>query len=174
MLHLCGPGNFNASLEGTKYYAQCEYLDEDMADAYACADMLVSRAGANTLCEIVALHKPALLIPYPKGASRGDQIINAQSFVDRGLAHQLLQENLNGKTLYDAIIKLYTERGALYEKMDREPSANGLETCSPRFIRPRNIDAEVTIGHTEADSQEFHLHGARRRAVLCRAVVHPE
>ncbi len=127
VLHLCGPGNFNASVEGTRNYAQCEYLDEDMADAYACADMLVSRAGANTLCEIVALRKPALLVPYPKGASRGDQIVNAQSFVERGLAHRLLQEEMNGKTLYDAIIALYSGRGALYEAMDREPCANGLE-----------------------------------------------
>lgn len=127
VLHLCGPGNFNASVEGTKFYAQCEYLDEDMADAYACADLLVSRAGANTLCEIVALRKPALLIPYPKGASRGDQIVNAQSFVERGLAHRLLQEDLNGKTLYDAIVRLYTQRGALFEAMDREPCANGLD-----------------------------------------------
>ena len=127
VLHLCGPGNFNASLEGTKNYTQCEYLDEEMADAYACADILLSRAGSNTLCEIAALRKPALLVPYPKGASRGDQIINAQSFVDRGLAHQLLQENMTPETLYEHIIKLYASRGELYEAMRNEPAGNGVE-----------------------------------------------
>ena len=127
VLHLCGPGNFNASLEGTKNYTQCEYLDEEMADAYACADILLSRAGSNTLCEIVALRKPALLVPYPKGASRGDQIINAQSFVDRGLAHQLLQENMTPESLYEHIIKLYASRGDLYEAMRTEPAGNGVE-----------------------------------------------
>ncbi len=127
VLHLCGPGNFNASLEGTRRYTQCEYLDAEMADAYACADMLISRAGSNTLCEIVALRKPALLIPYPKGASRGDQIINAQSFVDRGLAYQLLQENMTPDSLYEAVVKVYANRGALYEAMDHEPAGNGLE-----------------------------------------------
>ena len=127
VLHLCGPGNFNASLEGTKNYTQCEYLDEEMADAYACADILLSRAGSNTLCEIAALRKPALLVPYPKGASRGDQIINAQSFVDRGLAHQLLQENMTPETLYEHIIKLYASRGELYEAMRTEPAGNGVE-----------------------------------------------
>ena len=127
VLHLCGPGNFNASLEGTRRYTQCEYLDAEMADAYACADMLISRAGSNTLCEIVALRKPALLIPYPKGASRGDQIINAQSFVDRGLAYQLMQENMTPDSLYEAVVKVYANRGALYEAMDHEPAGNGLE-----------------------------------------------
>ena len=127
VLHLCGPGNFNASLEGTKNYTQCEYLDEEMADAYACADILLSRAGSNTLCEIAALRKPALLVPYPKGASRGDQIINAQSFVDRGLAHQLLQENMTPESLYEAVIKLYAQRGELYEAMRNEPAGNGVE-----------------------------------------------
>ena len=127
VLHLCGRGNFNASLEGTKNYTQCEYLDEEMADAYACADILISRAGSNTLCEIAALRKPALLIPYPKGASRGDQIINAQSFVDRGLAHQLLQENMTADSLYDAVIKLYSQRGELYDAMKNEPAGNGVD-----------------------------------------------
>ncbi|MGI6238780.1 MAG: undecaprenyldiphospho-muramoylpentapeptide beta-N-acetylglucosaminyltransferase [Christensenellales bacterium] len=135
ILHLCGPNNFNASVEGTPNYTQCEYLDEGMAEAYACADMLVSRAGANTLCEIVALRKPALLIPYPKGASRGDQLVNAQSFVERGLAHRLLQEDLSGQSLYDAIIRLYTQRGALYEAMDREPGANGLENVLAQIYK---------------------------------------
>ena len=127
VLHLCGPGNFNASLEGTKNYTQCEYLDAEMADAYACADILISRAGSNTLCEIAALRKPALLIPYPKGASRGDQIINAKSFEQRGLAHQLLQENMTPESLYEAVIKLYAQRGELYEAMRTEPAGNGVE-----------------------------------------------
>jgi UDP-N-acetylglucosamine--N-acetylmuramyl-(pentapeptide) pyrophosphoryl-undecaprenol N-acetylglucosamine transferase len=139
VLHLCGLGNVNASVEGTRNYTQCEYLDEDMADAYACADVLVSRAGANTLFEILALRKPALLIPYPKGASRGDQIVNAQSFVERGLAHRLMQDDLNGKTLYDAIIRLYTGRGALYEAMDREPSANGLDNVLREIYKAANM-----------------------------------
>lgn len=141
VLHLCGPGNFNTSLEGANNYRQVEYLDEEMADAYACADILVSRSGANTLCEIAALRKPALLIPYPKGASRGDQIINAQSFVDRGLAHQLLQENLTPDSLYDAIIKLYSGRGSLYEAMDREPAGNGLENVLREIYKAAGVQA---------------------------------
>ena len=127
VLHLCGPGNADEALEGTAGYVQCEYLDREMADAYACANILVSRAGSNTLCEILALRKPALLIPYPKGASRGDQIVNARSFEKRGLSHVLMQEDLSAETLCSAVVKLYKERGTLYENMDREPTANGVE-----------------------------------------------
>ena len=63
------------------------------------ADVIVSRAGANALCEILALRKPALLIPYPKAASRGDQLANAAAFEKRGLCRVLLQENLSAETL---------------------------------------------------------------------------
>ena len=128
VLHLCGPGNFNASLEGTRRYTQCEYLDAEMADAYACADMLISRAGSNTLCEIVALRKPALLIPYPKGASRGDQILNAESFRQRGFSHVLMQEDMTPERLVEAAIHLYHERGSLYEAMSADASnTNGVD-----------------------------------------------
>ena len=90
VLHLVGKGNRNASFTGMDNYAQYEYLNEEMADAYACADIVVSRAGANALCELLAAHKPSLLIPYPKTASRGDQIMNAESFRARGLSHVMM------------------------------------------------------------------------------------
>lgn len=122
VLHLCGKGNLSAALEGTPGYVQCEYLNSEMADAYACADILISRAGSNALCEIHALKKPALLIPYPMGASRGDQIMNAESFRERGFSHVMDQDNLTPDTLVDAVIKLYHERGALYEAMSADAS----------------------------------------------------
>ena len=124
ILHLCGKGNSSAALEGTPGYVQCEYLNEEMADAYACADILISRAGSNALCEILALRKPALLIPYPKGASRGDQILNAESFRERGFSHVMDQENLTPDSLAAAAIKLYHDRGALYEAMRADAGDN--------------------------------------------------
>lgn len=127
VLHLCGRGNMDYALEGTKGYTQVEYLNEEMADAYACADVLISRAGSNTLCEILALRKPALLIPYPKAASRGDQIMNAESFAARGLSRVLMQEDMTVETLVDGVVNLYRDRGEIYERMRKEPSANGTE-----------------------------------------------
>lgn len=135
VLHLCGHGNFDESLEGTPGYTQCEYLEGEMADAYACANLLISRAGSNTLCEILALRKPALLIPYPKTASRGDQIMNAESFEKRGLCHVLMQENMTSDALVSAVIDLYKDRGRLYEAMDREPTANGVDNVLQQIYK---------------------------------------
>ena len=127
VLHLCGKGNLDSSLTGAPRYVQREYLNEEMADAYACADVLISRAGANALCEILALRKPALLIPYPLGASRGDQVLNAESFRSRGLSHVLDQKDMTPERLMKEVIQLYHDRGALYEAMSAEPTANGIE-----------------------------------------------
>ena len=135
ILHLVGKGNVNDSYTGTDQYVQCEYLNEEMADAYACSDIIVSRAGSNVLCEILAARKPALLIPYPKSASRGDQILNAESFRARGLSHVLMQEDMTPETLTDAIVKLYHERGTLYEAMDNEPTANGIDAVLEQIYK---------------------------------------
>jgi len=128
VLHLCGKGNLSAEVEGTPGYVQCEYLNDEMADAYACADILVSRAGANALCEILALKKPALLIPYPKGASRGDQVLNAESFRARGFSHVLDQADMTPDSLTEAVVALYKSRGELYETMSAEAKEhNGVD-----------------------------------------------
>ena len=127
VLHLCGKGNLVADLEGTRNYVQCEYLSDEMADAYACADVLISRAGSNALCEILALRKPALLIPYPAAASRGDQILNAESFEKRRLSRVLQQSDMTPDTLSAKIIRLYHDRGAFYDAMAKEPTGNGVD-----------------------------------------------
>jgi len=135
VLHLCGKGNLTAIYEGTVNYTQREYLNEEMADAYACADILVSRAGSNSLCEILAVRKPALLIPYPKDASRGDQLLNAESFRARGFSYVLQQEDMNAETLVKNIEKLYHDRGALYEAMATDPTANGIDSVLEQIYK---------------------------------------
>ena len=137
VLHLCGKGNLSPLLEGTDNYTQVEYLNEDqeMADAYACADILVSRAGSNSLCEILAVRKPALLIPYPKGASRGDQLLNAESFRAQGFSYVLQQEDMTPETLVKGIERLYHDRGALYEAMATEPTANGIDNVLEQIYK---------------------------------------
>ena len=135
VLHLCGKGNLTSVYEGTSNYVQREYLNEEMADAYACADVLVSRAGSNALCEILAVRKPALLIPYPKGASRGDQLLNADSFKARGFSHVLLQENMTPQTLVQEVERLYQDRGVLYEAMATEPTGNGIDSVLEQIYK---------------------------------------
>ena len=127
VLHICGHGNLYDIYERTPGYWQAEYLNAEMADALACADVVVSRAGSNSICELLALRKPALLIPYPSGASRGDQEVNAASFERRGFARVLEQKDLTGETLMEKIIEVYHDRGEMIDCMRREPTVNGSE-----------------------------------------------
>ena len=123
--HLCGKGNLDESLNNVPGYRQFEYMREEMAHIYAMSDVIVSRAGSNTLCEILALKKPALLIPYPKGASRGDQILNAESFRARGMCHVLMQENMTADTLAQGVIDVYKQRRALEGAIAACPQRDG-------------------------------------------------
>ncbi|MBR5962291.1 MAG: undecaprenyldiphospho-muramoylpentapeptide beta-N-acetylglucosaminyltransferase [Clostridia bacterium] len=125
--HICGKGNLDAELEGTPGYKQIEFLDADLPDVLACTDLVLSRAGANALCEFQALGRPMLLIPYPKGASRGDQILNAKSLEKRGLCRVLLQENMTPETMVKEIRETWAERDALTEALRNAPPANGTE-----------------------------------------------
>ena len=123
--HICGKGNLDAELEGTPGYKQIEFLDADLPDVLACTDLVLSRAGANALCEFQALGRPMLLIPYPKGASRGDQILNAKSLEKRGLCRVLLQENMTPETMVKEIRETWAERDALTEALRKAPPADG-------------------------------------------------
>jgi len=123
--HICGKGNIDSALNGVAGYTQIEFLDADLPDALACADLVLSRAGSNALCEFQALCKPLLLVPYPKGASRGDQILNAQSLEKRGLCHVLLQENMTADTLVSALLDTWRDRDRLIEAVKKAPPADG-------------------------------------------------
>ncbi len=125
VLHLTGKGNLDESLSALPGYKQFEFLSDDLPDALACADLVLSRAGSNAICEFQALKKPMLLVPYPKGASRGDQILNAESFRQRGLCHVLAQENMNADTLYDAIMELQKDKDNLVRNLTQAPPADG-------------------------------------------------
>ncbi len=123
--HLCGRGNLEESLNATEGYTQLEFLDAELPHALAACDLVLSRAGANALCEFQALKKPMLLIPYPKGASRGDQILNAHSLEKRGLCHVLDQEKMTPETLSEAILDTWEDRERLTEALRQAPPADG-------------------------------------------------
>lgn len=127
VLHLCGKGNLDESLMGMKGYCQKEFLSDEMPDALAVADVVLSRAGSNTLSELLALHKPMLLVPYPLGASRGDQIENAKSYARQGLARVLMQEDMTARTLTDALFKLLDERAELLAALEAYPVKDGTQ-----------------------------------------------
>ena len=110
IVHLCGEGKLDESLTGIPGYVQYTYIKDELADLFALADVVISRAGANAICEICALAKPNLLIPLSKNASRGDQILNARSFEKQGFSIVLEEEELTDELLISSVKKLYAER----------------------------------------------------------------
>lgn len=127
VLHLCGKGNLDESLMDTKDYLQFEYVSEELKDYFALADIMVSRAGANSICEILALRKPNVLIPLSAKASRGDQILNAQSFEKQGYSLVLEEENMNDQSLMDAVHKVWSEKDSYISAMEQSHAGNGVE-----------------------------------------------
>ena len=110
VIHVCGKGKVDPTFYSTTGYYQFEYVNAELKDLFAAADIVVSRAGANVICELLAMNKPNLLIPLPAGASRGDQILNAASFKKQGYSEVLEEENLTNDTLLNAINDLYDNR----------------------------------------------------------------
>ena len=108
--HLCGAGKTDESLKNLNGYVQFEYVNKEMRDLFAMSDIVVSRAGANAICELLALRKPNLLIPLSANASRGDQILNANSFKQQGYSSVIEEENITNETLLKAINDLYARR----------------------------------------------------------------
>lgn len=125
VIHLCGKGNLEEGRADTKGYYQVEFLSQQMPNALAAADIVLSRAGSNTLSELLALHKPMLLVPYPLGASRGDQIENAACYQKLGLARVLPQEEMTASTLAQALLLLLGQRRQLETALEAYPVKDG-------------------------------------------------
>ena len=128
VIHICGKGNLDESLIGTKGYVQYEYVDKPLRHLFAAADLVISRAGANSICEILALRKPNILIPLSAAASRGDQILNAKSFAAQGFSTLLQEEDLTAETLRRAIDDTYQNRQTFMDKMAESHLNNAIDT----------------------------------------------
>lgn len=128
LIHLCGKGNLDQSLEGRKGYRQFEYVKDDLKHYFACADIIVSRAGANAICELLALRKPNILIPLGLNASRGDQILNAKSFEKQGYSYVLQEEDVTTDTLLNAVNTVYKNRQTYIDAMNQSQQANPIDT----------------------------------------------
>lgn len=128
VIHICGKGNLDESLIGTRGYVQYEYVDKPLRHLFAASDLIISRAGANSICEILALRKPNILIPLSAAASRGDQILNAKSFAEQGFSTLLEEENLTAETLQQAIDETFKNRQTFIDKMAESHLNNAVET----------------------------------------------
>jgi UDP-N-acetylglucosamine--N-acetylmuramyl-(pentapeptide) pyrophosphoryl-undecaprenol N-acetylglucosamine transferase len=125
IIHICGKGQLDSSVQLPEY-KQFEYIHDELADAVACADIVISRAGSNSIFEFLALRKPMLLIPLSKEASRGDQILNARSFEQHGYCEVLLEEEMNDESFMRALRSVYARREEIKESMTRMKTGDAI------------------------------------------------
>ena len=128
VIHLCGKGKKFDSLNGQPGYVQYEYIQKELCDLLSCASIVVSRAGANAICELLALNKPNILIPLSAASSRGDQILNAESFRKQGYSYVLQEEELVGDTLLKAIREVYDNKDKYINAMSESSSKESIKT----------------------------------------------
>lgn len=126
LVHICGKGNFDKKLENKKGYKQFEYLSEELPHIFAMSDVIISRAGSNSISEFLALKKPNLLIPLSAKASRGDQILNAQSFEKQGFSMVLQEEDMTYISLEKAVRSLYENRQKYIKNMENSHLSDGV------------------------------------------------
>ena len=128
VVHLCGKNKLDPELNNTEGYAQFEYIQEELRNLFALCDIVISRAGANAICELLALRKPNLLIPLSASASRGDQILNARSFAKQGFSMMIDEEELTDEKLLSAIHDMYDHRAVYINAMNLSTLQDSIST----------------------------------------------
>lgn len=119
VVHLCGKGKIDNLFLSTPGYKQFEYIKTELKDLFAMADLVISRAGANAICELLALKKPNILIPLPSASSRGDQLLNAASFEAQGFSIVINEDDLTTNLLVDRVHELFFTRQSYIDTMNR-------------------------------------------------------
>lgn len=127
VVHICGKEKMDNLMLSVPGYKQFEYLKGELKDVFAMADIVISRAGANAICEILALNKPNILIPLSVG-SRGDQILNAASFEGQGFSAVIREEALDPISLVDTVHEVYMNRDVYIENMTHSGQVNPIKT----------------------------------------------
>lgn len=128
VIHLCGRGKLDPTLNNLNGYVQYEYIKDELKDLFALTDIVISRAGANAICELLALHKPNLLIPLSANASRGDQILNARSFERQGFSMVLEEEEITSEKFLSCVHTLYDNRKQYADAMSSSHQQNSIDT----------------------------------------------
>ncbi|MBR6019646.1 MAG: undecaprenyldiphospho-muramoylpentapeptide beta-N-acetylglucosaminyltransferase [Lachnospiraceae bacterium] len=149
ILHLCGKGKMDTSVQ-MEGYEQREYCDREMKDVLAMADLVISRAGANAICELLALHKPNLLIPLSAEASRGDQILNAESFEKQDFSMVLQESETTPEVLTEAVKELYRNRQRYIDAMAASPTSDATEIIVG-LLKSLSAEEEIEDGPNTAD-----------------------
>lgn len=127
VIHICGRNKSDPAFEGIKNYKQFEYLQDELADVFAIADLIISRAGATAIYEILALKKPNILLPLSKKASRGDQIDNAKYFAQLGLSKVIYFEEFSDEKLLKTVSESYENLDHLKTQLNRVKKPNATQ-----------------------------------------------
>ncbi len=138
VVHICGKekmDNLKLSVPG---YKQFEYVKNELKDLFAMADIVVSRAGANSICELLALKKPNILIPLSTRSSRGDQMLNARSFEQQGFSLVIDNDELDEDILVETIQDLYENREKYLDNM----SKSSLHSATNTIVKILNDEIE--------------------------------
>lgn len=144
IIHICGKEKMDNMLLNQKGYKQFEYVKAELKDLFALCDLVISRAGANAICELVALDKPNLLIPLPTTGSRGDQLLNAASFEAQGFSMVVTEENLDEDVLVESVQELYCNRSQYIEAMHKSMQQDSIITICD-IIEQCRIENEEKI-----------------------------
>ena len=128
VVHLCGKDKIDNLLLNTPGYKQFEYIKAELKDIFAMADVVISRAGANAICELLALKKPNILIPLPAASSRGDQLLNAASFEAQGYSIVLNEDDITTNLLVDKVHELYFNRQNYVDAMSKSHQMDAVKT----------------------------------------------
>jgi UDP-N-acetylglucosamine--N-acetylmuramyl-(pentapeptide) pyrophosphoryl-undecaprenol N-acetylglucosamine transferase len=119
IIHLCGPNKVDTALSDYPNYRQFDYADDELPDLLAASDIIVSRAGANSLYEILALKKPHVLVPLSARISRGDQIENAAYFEKQGVSVVVDDDLLTAERLINAIKTVVLNQEVIVFKLNQ-------------------------------------------------------
>ncbi len=128
VVHLCGKDKIDNLLLTTSGYKQFEYVKTELKDLFAMADIVISRAGANSICELLALKKPNVLIPLPAASSRGDQLLNAASFEAQGFSLVINEDDLTTELLVAKVHELFSNRQSYHDAMGRSGQMDSVHT----------------------------------------------
>ena len=135
IVHLCGQGKTHPDFSQLVGYRQFEYLDAPLANVIACADLVVSRAGATAIYELLMLKKPHILCPLSKKVSRGDQIHNAQYLESLGLSQAIYPEDFNDTVLLEKITDCYQNLDSLKKRLAAAHWVNGTALICQQLSR---------------------------------------
>lgn len=128
VVHITGKGQAGAAL-GAADYRRYEFLTTELPDLLHAADLVVSRAGSNSIHELLALRKPHVLVPLSRKASRGDQVLNAASFASQGFCEVIQDEELTPEALLQALHTVWNDRAEYQQAMkaaDQRDAVNSI------------------------------------------------